>query len=143
MRKSDDDLNAVTHAGFYAAATHKVGNDDDDDIAGGITKMSQSQKKRFRSNSAWRNFRKQMLSDSDGRDCITLTKIRKGADLHHKDMRSENYENISDPARFSFLNTATHKTVHFLYRYYVKDKKVLTRLQMMLDDMIKYSNDRI
>ena len=104
-------------------------------------KSTQSEKTKFRSSPAWKNFRREMKEECGGIDCITLSKLRPGANLHHKDLRAEHYEEISDHSRFSFLNKATHDCVHFLYRYYDKDPDVLKRLEVILEKMKKYSTD--
>ena len=104
-------------------------------------KSTQSEKTKFRSSPAWKNFRSEIKEECGGIDCITLSKLRPGANLHHKDLRAEHYEEISDHSRFSFLNKATHDCVHFLYRYYDKDPDVLKRLEVILEEMKKYSTD--
>jgi hypothetical protein len=102
-------------------------------------KSTQSEKTKFRSSPTWKNFRREMKEECGGIDCITLSKLRPGANLHHCDLNAEHYEDISDPSHFAFLNKSTHDTVHFLYRYYVKDKYVLNRLEAILELMEKLS----
>ena len=104
-------------------------------------KSTQSEKTKFRSSPTWKNFRSEIKEECGGIDCITLSKLRPGANLHHCDLRAEHYEEISDHSRFSFLNKATHDCVHFLYRYYDKDPDVLKRLEVILEKMKKYSTD--
>jgi hypothetical protein len=104
-------------------------------------KSTQSEKTKFRSSPTWKNFRSEIKEECGGIDCITLSKLRPGANLHHKDLRAEHYEEISDHSRFSFLNKATHDCVHFLYRYYDKDPDVLKRLEVILEEMKKSSTD--
>ena len=104
-------------------------------------KSTQSEKTKFRSSPTWKNFRREMKERCGGIDCITLSKLRPGANLHHCDLRAEHYEDISDPSHFAFLNKATHDCVHFLYRYYDKDPDVLKRLEVILEEMKKYSTD--
>ena len=104
-------------------------------------KSTQSLKTKFRSSPVWKNFRSEMKKECSGIDAITLSKLRPGANLHHKDLRAEHYEEISDHSRFSFLNKATHDCVHFLYRYYDKDPDVLKRLEVILEEMKRCSND--
>lgn len=45
------------------------------------------------------------------------------------------YTDISDKDDFVFLNKTTHDTVHFLFRYYIKDEQVIDRLREVLQDM--------
>lgn len=48
-----------------------------------------------------------------------------------------NYDNLSMD-RFVPLNKMTHDTIHFLYRYYRKDKHILERIREVLERMLEY-----
>lgn len=65
-------------------------------------------------------------------------KLPKGAKLHHLD--EAHYTDLA-PEKFVFLGKQMHKTVHFLYIYYRKDKKVLERLKDVMDKMLKYEEE--
>ena len=54
-----------------------------------------------------------------------------------KDESVENYDNLSMD-RFVPLNKMTHDTIHFLYRYYRKDKHILERIREVLERMLEY-----
>lgn len=47
----------------------------------------------------------------------------------------EHYMDIRDKDNFVFLNKTTHETVHFLFRYYIKDEQVIDRLREVLQEM--------
>ena len=97
-------------------------------------KSTQKEKSKFRQSVKWkkyRNYRKK----KDKIDCITLFPLRKGWNLHHLDLNEEHYEDLSDDSHFKPLNKKTHDTIHFLYNYYVKDEKIIRRIEILLKKM--------
>ena len=90
----------------------------------------------------WKNFRKRVYDLFKGKDPLTLSKLYKGYSTHHLDQRKENYYNL-DEKRFLPLNKQSHEVVHFLFRYYIKDKKIIDRLVEILDKMEACSTDRV
>jgi hypothetical protein len=96
----------------------------------------------FLRSKVWVNFRKKVYDLFKGKDPLTQSKLYKGYSTHHLDQRKANYYNL-DEERFLPLNKKSHECVHFLYRYYIKDKKIIDRLIEILDKMEKYSNDRV
>lgn len=101
---------------------------------------SQKAKKKFRGSKAWKSLRHQKNVEQGGKDPITLGKLSKTCNLHHLDLREENYEKIDDSTHFVLLNKLTHDAVHFLYKYYVKDRTVIDRLKGVLDKMVEINN---
>lgn len=91
-------------------------------------------KKKIRSSKAFKDFRDCLKIDRGGIDEITLSKLRKGWNCHHKCMKLDEYDKLY-PARFSCLNNKTHDVVHFLFRYYQKDEKIIERLEKLLKEM--------
>lgn len=81
-----------------------------------------------------------MKKDCKGVDFITQKKLLKGYQLHHKDMRSENYAQLI-PERFVCCNRKTHELIHFCFNYYKDDKDFIQRLQIILDEMCRFNND--
>jgi hypothetical protein len=98
-------------------------------------------KAEFRRTSDWKNFRSEMLQNFSA-DYLTGYPLRKGFNIHHLDMRDENYSNLN-PERFVCLNKSIHEMVHLLYGYYVKDPDILNRIKDLLDKMIEYNNDEV
>lgn len=99
------------------------------------------EKARFRTSAKWKKFRAFLKKECNGLDFITGKKLLKGFQVHHKDMRLENYKNISDPKRFLACNKRTHEFIHFAFTYYDKDPDFLTRLKDVLDDMKQFNSD--
>lgn len=56
------------------------------------------------------------------------------------DLEAAHYTDITKEDHFIMLNKTSHDTIHWLYRYYVKDPEVLDRLKDILDRM-KEIND--
>ena len=54
-----------------------------------------------------------------------------------KDESVENYDNLSMD-RFVPLSKMTHDAIHFVYRYYRKDKHILERIREVLERMLEY-----
>lgn len=101
----------------------------------------QNLKSKFRSSSVWKKWRKVVYDKDKGIDFITQKKVRKGAVTHHMDLREDHYKDLSDPDRFRTLNVNTHKFIHWLYGYWLKDKDILMRIEEVLTYMEIYSND--
>ena len=49
-------------------------------------------------------------------------------------MYAENYDKLIEE-NFVAVNKQTHEALHFLFRYYQKDKTILDRLKTVLDRM--------
>lgn len=86
-------------------------------------------KSNFRRTSKWKKFRKSYDGETD---TLTQSKLKKGWNLHHMCLDETQYENLSDRSNFIPLNKSSHECVHFLYRYYKKDKDILKRLEDIL-----------
>lgn len=92
----------------------------------------------FRKSLRWKLWRK-FLINKQKIDPITGSKLTKGANCHHMDMREENYENL-DEKRFRMLNKKTHDMVHFFFA--MKDwRKALEETRKILEFMEEYNND--
>ena len=81
-----------------------------------------------------------MLDYYNNKDCITNKPLRNRWNLHHLDLREENYTVLKEE-RFRPLNSDTHDCVHFLYRYYKKDPFIIDRLRTILDLMVRMNED--
>lgn len=98
---------------------------------------TQKMKTKFRSSAKWKKFKHFMNVKQNGLCFITHKKLLKGANLHHLNMRSEDYQNLENPDHFVYLNKSLHEVVHTLYRYYPKDPAILDRLKYVLDLMVE------
>ena len=97
-------------------------------------KMNEAQrrKRNFRARKVWKLFKLRKKKECGGKDLITLSKLGKRWELHHEDLREENYEILND--NFLPCNNQTHEMIHWLYRYYVKDPQIIDRIKA---EMIK------
>ena len=77
---------------------------------------AQRKKRNFRARKIWKLFKLKKKKECGGIDLITLSKLSKRWELHHEDLREENYEVLND--NFLPCNNQTHEMVHWLYRYY-------------------------
>lgn len=102
---------------------------------------AQTKKSKFRASAKWKRFRAYMKAKYK-KDFITGFPLRKGWNLHHLDLNEDNYENTTNESHFLCLNKQTHETVHNLYRYYIKDDKVLNRLSTVLKQMKKINEGK-
>ena len=75
---------------------------------------TQKDKTKFRTSKKWRDFRDKKRKEQKV-DPITGAKLTRMANLHHKDLDEEHYEDISNEDNFVFLNKKTHDVVHFFF----------------------------
>lgn len=92
----------------------------------------QKSKRNFRARKEWKEFKARKKKECGGLDLITLHKLGKRWELHHEDLRDENYENLND--NFLPCNNMTHEFLHWLFRYYLKDPAIIDRIK---NEMIK------
>ena len=97
-------------------------------------------KRNLRNTKAWKQLRHDRNVEQGGIDPITGGKLTKTANLHHMDLNFENYTHIEDHDKFVLLNKLTHDFVHWIYKYYVKDKGVIDRIVKILDKMVKLNS---
>ena len=90
----------------------------------------------------WKRWRYTMVDWYNNQDQVTMKKLRKGFNVHHLDMHEENYT-ILKPELFRPLNKDSHECVHFLFRYYQKDKEILDRLKVILDEMCRLNCEEV
>lgn len=90
----------------------------------------QQAKRKFRSSKIWQSFRKLKMNEQKGIDPITKKKLYKGWNLHHRHVTADTdeYQDISNPEHYVCLNYETHQMLHWLYRYWKKDKDVIKRI---------------
>ena len=88
----------------------------------------------------WKRWRYHLVDHYSNKDSLTLKPLRKGFNVHHLDMRDENYQVLKEE-RFRPLNSDSHDCVHFLFRYYKKDPFIIDRLREILDLMVKFNED--
>lgn len=97
----------------------------------------QKKKRNFRQSKKWKDFRHRKNVEQNGIDPITKKKLCKGANLHHRNLSAEEYENIGNNDDFVMLNHQTHEFLHWIYRYYEKDPDILVRIKEELDTWYK------
>lgn len=88
----------------------------------------------------WKRWRYTLVDYYSNMDALTNKPLRPRFNVHHLDMREEHYTVLKEE-RFRCLNSESHDTIHFLYRYYKKDPFILERLKNILDLMVKYNED--
>ncbi|MCQ2598166.1 MAG: hypothetical protein MJ181_10015 [Treponema sp.] len=104
----------------------------------GTPTAEQKSKTQFRRTKIWNDFRQTMKEYQNGKDFITQGKLPKGWNLHHANLNPEYYQHL-EPSDFFCLGNQCHDFIHWLYRYYRKDKKVLERIKIVLDRMLELS----
>lgn len=99
-----------------------------------MAKLSDKQKERrkFRSSKIWRDFRHQKNIEQNGLDPITMCKLTKTFNNHHRklDLENESYCKIDNPNEFIGVNSSTHEVIHWCLRYIKKyhDMRVVDNL---------------
>lgn len=92
------------------------------------------EKAKFRRTAKWKSFRIKMKNKYK-KDFITDKPLLKGFQVHHCDMKLENYKNLKEE-NFYCLNKSSHEIVHFLFRY-KNWRDILKRLKIVLEKMEK------
>ena len=89
-------------------------------------------KRNFRNTKVFKQHKAKKKKEFGGLDTITMHKLRKGWSLHHEDLNEEHYKILND--YFLPCNNLTHKFIHWLYGYYIKDPQIIDRIKA---EMIK------
>ena len=97
--------------------------------------MNEAQRRKinFRARKVWKDFKAKKKKECGGLDLITLHKLGRRWELHHEDLREENYTVLND--NFLCCNNLTHKFIHWCYGYYIKDPAIIDRLKEELERM--------
>jgi hypothetical protein len=101
----------------------------------------QKAKKKFRQTKEWKNFRKLMFSKSGKIDCITQKPLRKGWQLHHRNLDETKYAELQEE-NFVCINNMTHKFIHWLWTYYQHDPQIINRIKAEMQKMKKINIDK-
>lgn len=104
---------------------------------------SQKAKRNFRASKKWRDFRHQKFVEQNGRCPICNMKLGKTANLHHKDLNAEHYEDLSNPDNFVFLCNSCHDFVHYKYKAYMRGDFSFDKLFDIWEDMILVNQGEI
>ena len=94
---------------------------------------AQKRKRNFRARKVWKEFKAKKKKECGGLDLITLHKLGRRWELHHEDLREENYEKLND--NFLPCNNMTHDFIHWLFRYYLKDPGIIDRIKAEMERM--------
>ncbi len=97
----------------------------------------ENKKEKFRKSREWKDFRSKMAKMFNHRDYITGRRLVKGFNVHHlkTELTEESYCDISQEDDFMPLNSYTHKMLHYIFPYYLKDPSIINRLTEVLDKM--------
>lgn len=104
--------------------------------------MTRQQKYNFRMSFKWKYFRIKCKKAANYVDFITKQVLSKTWNLHHLDLRDKHYTDISDLSRFLPLNKDTHDFIHWLYSLWYKDRNILKRIEIVLEEMNQYTHDK-
>ena len=90
-------------------------------------------KRIFRNTKAFKQHKAKKKKEFGGLDTITMHKLRKGWSLHHEDLNEEHYKILNN--YFLPCNNLTHKFIHWLYGYYIKDPQIIDRIKAEMERM--------
>lgn len=102
----------------------------------------QKMKRNLRATKAWKEFRKKLKKEQKI-DPLTKRPLTNSANLHHRDLNPEHYEDLSDSTHFVMYNKKTHDTIHYLYDIASKCgiDELIDRLRDELDAMFLINNN--
>lgn len=95
---------------------------------------TQKSKRKFRQSKEWKSFRQIMKKKCGGMDIITGHKLRKGFQVHHRNLDETKYAELTEE-NFICVNNLTHKVIHWLWTYFQKDEKIIDRLKEEMQRM--------
>lgn len=101
---------------------------------------TQKSKRKFRQSKEWKDFRQKMRKKCGGLDYITGHKLRKGYQVHHRNLNETKYAELEED-NFICCNNLTHKVIHWLYTYYQKDEAIIDRLKYEMELMKKINKE--
>lgn len=96
---------------------------------------TQKSKRKFRQSKEWKSFRQVMKKKCGGMDAITGHKLRKGYQVHHRNLDETKYAELEED-NFICCNNLTHKVLHWLYTYYKKDPAIIDRLKNEMEKTV-------
>lgn len=101
--------------------------------------LSENEKirKKWRNSRAWKTLRHNVISKQK-LDFLTNKKLLKGCQVHHLSLNIDEYKDL-DENKYVALNKTSHSMVHFIFNYWIKDKKIIDRLVDILEKMEKYT----
>lgn len=100
----------------------------------------QKLKRNFRQSKTWKLKKVSEKKRAGGKDEITLKPLRKKWQLHHNCLDENQYTDMSKS--FLCCNNLTHKFVHWLFTYYVKDRSIIDRIKKEMELMVKENETR-
>lgn len=95
---------------------------------------AQKSKRAFRKSKRWKDFRRKMFITCGKVDKITGHRLKKGWQVHHRDLSEEHYEQLA-PDNFLCCNNLTHKVIHWLWDHYREDPAIIDRLREEMEVM--------
>lgn len=98
--------------------------------------MNREQRIKFRKSRIWRRFKSEFRLKHTV-DAITNEPLVNTWNLHHLDLSPIRYDDLSCEDHFVALNPSTHDLIHELFKLYKKDRKVIARIEKMLETMFK------
>lgn len=100
--------------------------------------MNRQERSDFRRSDKWHKFKAKCRLHTSV-DYITREPLIRNWNLHHLDLRHQNYTDISDMKKFLPLNPKTHELIHELFKYYHKNPKSIDRIKEVLEKMEEYT----
>lgn len=94
----------------------------------------QRMKRNFRKTIKWLKFKIFMKGWCGGIDAITLKKLYKTWQLHHRNLDEAEYKNLRIDW-FLPCNNKTHDVIHWLWSYYRTDPQIIDRLKAEMERM--------
>lgn len=95
---------------------------------------AQKMKRNFRKTQRWLAFKIFMKERCGAVDAITLKKLYKTWQFHHRNLNDAEYKTLRADW-FLPCNNLTHKFIHWLWTYYQKDPAIIDRIKAEMEKM--------
>lgn len=96
--------------------------------------MTSYEKAKYRKSKEWQDFRDNFRESHIDR--LTEEPLKPKYVLHHSDLNPNNYKKL-EPKNFMGFNTSyEHRMIHYLYTRYIKDPRIIMRLEQIIKEMV-------
>ena len=98
--------------------------------------MTSYEKAKFRQTKELKDFRETIREKK--LDSLTEEPLKPKFTLHHSDLNPEHYKDLSNTDMFDGFNSSfEHRIVHYLYTRYIRDPRIIARLEGIIKKMVE------
>lgn len=100
--------------------------------------MTTYEKAKYRKTVEWQDFRDEFRIKH--LDSLTEEPLKKKYTLHHTDLNPEHYKNLDEDFFMGFNSSYEHRLVHYIYTKFLKDPRILIKLEAIIKRMVEINH---